>query len=212
MLCPKGLNASSLEFSATLENECFLDIISLFPPVIFSVGGIVLLLIVHFCGKHQQEPHVWTHFPGHTVRWLIFIGIYVTNIAELAEAALSNSLSNTVHVHLYVTPCVFLCGNIVASVFYHRIEMFGLSKLLLWLVAYWISALLTKLLKWHFTIAEGLNVYYMRFDLTFDNVAVYLAMLVLDVYVFIKLVGFYATTLKGCRGIVFIHGVQMGRR
>ena len=68
--------------------------------------------------------------------------------------------------------------------------MFGLSKLLLWLVAYWISALLTKLLKWNFTIAEGLNVYYMRFDLTFDNVAAYLAMLVLDVYVFIKLVGY----------------------
>lgn len=166
------------------DDECFIDGLNCIPPLLLTLVILPTLLVL----RSHREPKYWVRFPWHIPRWLFFLGIYVINIAEIGEGILSDQLYVGHHPHLYVTPFICFIGNIVANIYYHKLEIWNLPKFLIVLDFYWVACLIVKCFKWWFTMQEGLNVYYMRFDLAFDNVAAYSAMIVTEIVVFIKLV------------------------
>lgn len=171
-----------------LSSECMIDVVSCIPSILFSIVSLALLIVLSFWKKCWKNECMHTKFPWHSARWLFFLGLYVTNIAEIGEGVLSDQMYSGKQLHLYFTPVIYLLSNFMANVYYQQIEARNMPKYLIVLLVYWISVLTMKFIKWIYTIHVGLNVLYMRFDLTFDNIAGYCAMIVAEIVVIIKLV------------------------
>ncbi|KAJ7344412.1 hypothetical protein JRQ81_000362 [Phrynocephalus forsythii] len=178
-----------------LNNGCFVDALNVVPHVFLLFITFPILFIGW--GSQSSKVHIhhstWLHFPGHNLRWILTFILLFVLVCEIAEGIVSDGVSESRHLHLYMPPGMAFLAAITSIVYYHNIETSNFPKLLIALLFYWTLAFITKTIKFVKFCDNKIGPLQLRFCLTGLLVALYGMLLLVEInvirvrrYVFFK--------------------------
>ncbi|XP_029894768.1 ATP-binding cassette sub-family C member 8 isoform X4 [Aquila chrysaetos chrysaetos] len=201
-----------------LNNGCFVDALNVVPHVFLLFITFPILFIGW--GSQSSKVHIhhstWLHFPGHNLRWILTFILLFVLVCEIAEGIVSDGVSESRHLHLYMPAGMAFLAAITSVVYYHNIETSNFPKLLIgtshnledsevqpwcWvsvrsmtaLLFYWTLAFITKTIKFVKFCDNGVGFSQLRFCLTGLLVVLYGMLLAVEInvirvrrYVFFK--------------------------
>ncbi|XP_042302448.1 ATP-binding cassette sub-family C member 8 [Sceloporus undulatus] len=178
-----------------LNNGCFVDALNVVPHVFLLFITFPILFIGW--GSQSSKVHIhhstWLHFPGHNLRWILTFILLFVLVCEIAEGIVSDGVSESHHLHLYMPPGMAFLAAITSIVYYHNIETSNFPKLLIALLFYWTLAFITKTIKFVKFCDNKIGPPQLRFCLTGLLVVLYGMLLLVEInvirvrrYVFFK--------------------------
>ncbi|XP_044281697.1 ATP-binding cassette sub-family C member 8 isoform X2 [Varanus komodoensis] len=181
--------------NGVLNNGCFVDALNVVPHVFLLFITFPILFIGW--GSQSSKVHIhhstWLHFPGHNLRWILTFILLFVLVCEIAEGIVSDGVSETHHLHLYMPPGMAFLAAITSIVYYHNIETSNFPKLLIALLFYWTLAFVTKTIKFVKFCDNDIGPLQLRFCLTGLLVVLYGMLLLVEInvirvrrYVFFK--------------------------
>ncbi|KAJ6665038.1 hypothetical protein lerEdw1_005269 [Lerista edwardsae] len=181
--------------NGVLNNGCFVDALNVVPHVFLLFITFPILFIGW--GSQSSKVHIhhstWLHFPGHNLRWILTFILLFVLVCEIAEGIVSDGVSESHHLHLYMPPGMAFLAAITSIVYYHNIETSNFPKLLIALLVYWTLAFITKTIKFVKFYDNDVGPLQLRFCLTGLLVALYGMLLAVEInvirvrrYVFFK--------------------------
>ncbi|XP_063053419.1 ATP-binding cassette sub-family C member 8 [Engraulis encrasicolus] len=151
-----------------LNNGCFLDALTVVPHVFLLFITFPILFIGW--GSQSSKVHIhhstWLHFPGHSMRWILTFILLFVLVCEIAEGIVSDGVTQSHHLHLYMPSALGFMAAITSIVYYHNIETSNFPKLLLVLLVYWVLAFVTKTLKFAKYTEHSVGMRQLRFCIT----------------------------------------------
>ncbi|XP_019375211.1 PREDICTED: ATP-binding cassette sub-family C member 8 isoform X2 [Gavialis gangeticus] len=181
--------------NGVLNNGCFVDALNVVPHVFLLFITFPILFIGW--GSQSSKVHIhhstWLHFPGHNLRWILTFILLFVLVCEIAEGIVSDGISNSRHLHLYMPAGMAFLAAITSVVYYHNIETSNFPKLLIALLFYWTLAFITKTIKFVKFCDNNIGFSQLRFCLTGLLVILYGMLLAVEInvirvrrYVFFK--------------------------
>uniref|UniRef100_A0A8C3XCL4 ATP binding cassette subfamily C member 8 n=1 Tax=Catagonus wagneri TaxID=51154 RepID=A0A8C3XCL4_9CETA len=178
-----------------LNNGCFVDALNVVPHVFLLFITFPILFIGW--GSQSSKVHIhhstWLHFPGHNLRWILTFMLLFVLVCEIAEGILSDGVTESRHLHLYMPAGMAFMAAVTSVVYYHNIETSNFPKLLIALLVYWTLAFITKTIKFVKFYDHAIGFSQLRFCLTGLLVILYGTLLLVEVnvirvrrYVFFK--------------------------
>uniref|UniRef100_A0A8B9QEH0 ATP binding cassette subfamily C member 8 n=1 Tax=Apteryx owenii TaxID=8824 RepID=A0A8B9QEH0_APTOW len=178
-----------------LNNGCFVDALNVVPHVFLLFITFPILFIGW--GSQSSKVHIhhstWLHFPGHNLRWILTFILLFVLVCEIAEGIVSDGVSESRHLHLYMPAGMAFLAAITSVVYYHNIETSNFPKLLIALLFYWTLAFITKTIKFVKFCDNDVGFSQLRFCLTGLLVILYGMLLAVEInvirvrrYVFFK--------------------------
>ncbi|PNI79118.1 ABCC8 isoform 7 [Pan troglodytes] len=176
-----------------LNNGCFVDALNVVPHVFLLFITFPILFIGW--GSQSSKVHIhhstWLHFPGHNLRWILTFMLLFVLVCEIAEGILSDGVTESHHLHLYMPAGMAFMAAVTSVVYYHNIETSNFPKLLIALLVYWTLAFITKTIKFVKFLDHAIGFSQLRFCLTGLLVILYGMLLLVEVnvirrYIFFK--------------------------
>lgn len=82
--CGEYFNATSIdEKLGVLGNECFLNGLSFVPNIVFVLVAVPVLISWNKSIFASMHVKTWVRFPHHTMRWLLFLLLILTNLFKV---------------------------------------------------------------------------------------------------------------------------------
>ncbi|XP_010226248.1 PREDICTED: ATP-binding cassette sub-family C member 8, partial [Tinamus guttatus] len=195
---PKGDGGNPTVYNVdngVLNNGCFVDALNVVPHVFLLFITFPILFIGW--GSQSSKVHIhhstWLHFPGHNLRWILTFILLFVLVCEIAEGIVSDGVSESRHLHLYMPAGMAFLAAITSVVYYHNIETSNFPKLLIALLFYWTLAFVTKTIKFVKFCDNDVGFSQLRFCLTGLLVILYGMLLAVEInvirvrrYVFFK--------------------------
>ncbi|XP_015682420.1 ATP-binding cassette sub-family C member 8-like, partial [Protobothrops mucrosquamatus] len=184
--CGSGLNSTAYEVTdGVLNNGCFVDALNVVPHVFLLFITFPILFIGW--GSQSSKVHIhhstWLHFPGHNLRWILTFILLFVLVCEIAEGIVSDGISKSDNLHLYMPPGMAFLAAITSIVYYHNIETSNFPKLLIALLFYWTLAFITKTIKFVKFCDNNIGPRQLRFCLTALLVVLYGMLLIVEINV-----------------------------
>ncbi|XP_032282973.1 ATP-binding cassette sub-family C member 8 isoform X7 [Phoca vitulina] len=168
-----------------LNNGCFVDALNVVPHVFLLFITFPILFIGW--GSQSSKVHIhhstWLHFPGHNLRWILTFMLLFVLVCEIAEGILSDGVTESRHLHLYMPAGMAFMAAVTSVVYYHNIETSNFPKLLIALLVYWTLAFITKTIKFVKFYDHSIGFSQLRFCLTGLLVILYGMLLLVEVNV-----------------------------
>ncbi|KAF6332366.1 ATP binding cassette subfamily C member 8 [Rhinolophus ferrumequinum] len=168
-----------------LNNGCFVDALNVVPHVFLLFITFPILFIGW--GSQSSKVHIhhstWLHFPGHDLRWILTFMLLFVLVCEIAEGILSDGVTESRHLHLYMPAGMAFMAAVTSVVYYHNIETSNFPKLLIALLVYWTLAFITKTIKFVKFYDHNIGFSQLRFCLTGLLVILYGMLLLVEVNV-----------------------------
>ncbi|XP_058302422.1 ATP-binding cassette sub-family C member 8 isoform X7 [Hylobates moloch] len=168
-----------------LNNGCFVDALNVVPHVFLLFITFPILFIGW--GSQSSKVHIhhstWLHFPGHNLRWILTFMLLFVLVCEIAEGILSDGVTESRHLHLYMPAGMAFMAAVTSVVYYHNIETSNFPKLLIALLVYWTLAFITKTIKFVKFSDHAIGFSQLRFCLTGLLVILYGMLLLVEVNV-----------------------------
>ncbi|ELW70759.1 ATP-binding cassette sub-family C member 8 [Tupaia chinensis] len=168
-----------------LNNGCFVDALNVVPHVFLLFITFPILFIGW--GSQSSKVHIhhstWLHFPGHNLRWILTFMLLFVLVCEIAEGILSDGVTESRHLHLYMPAGMAFMAAVTSVVYYHNIETSNFPKLLIALLVYWTLAFITKTIKFVKFYDHAIGFSQLRFCLTGLLVVLYGVLLLVEVNV-----------------------------
>uniref|UniRef100_A0A8C8ZG91 ATP binding cassette subfamily C member 8 n=1 Tax=Prolemur simus TaxID=1328070 RepID=A0A8C8ZG91_PROSS len=168
-----------------LNNVCFVDALNVVPHVFLLFITFPILFIGW--GSQSSKVHIhhstWLHFPGHNLRWILTFMLLFVLVCEIAEGILSDGVTESRHLHLYMPAGMAFMAAVTSVVYYHNIETSNFPKLLIALLVYWTLAFITKTIKFVKFYDHAIGLSQLRFCLTGLLVVLYGMLLLVEVNV-----------------------------
>ncbi|XP_058993540.1 ATP-binding cassette sub-family C member 8 isoform X8 [Mustela lutreola] len=168
-----------------LNNGCFVDALNVVPHVFLLFITFPILFIGW--GSQSSKVHIhhstWLHFPGHNLRWILTFMLLFVLVCEIAEGILSDGVTESRHLHLYMPAGMAFMAAVTSVVYYHNIETSNFPKLLIALLIYWTLAFITKTIKFVKFYDHSISFSQLRFCLTGLLVVLYGMLLLVEVNV-----------------------------
>ncbi|XP_032737033.1 ATP-binding cassette sub-family C member 8 isoform X5 [Lontra canadensis] len=168
-----------------LNNGCFVDALNVVPHVFLLFITFPILFIGW--GSQSSKVHIhhstWLHFPGHNLRWILTFMLLFVLVCEIAEGILSDGVTESRHLHLYMPAGMAFMAAVTSVVYYHNIETSNFPKLLIALLVYWTLAFITKTIKFVKFYDHSISFSQLRFCLTGLLVVLYGMLLLVEVNV-----------------------------
>ncbi|XP_023592403.1 ATP-binding cassette sub-family C member 8 isoform X1 [Trichechus manatus latirostris] len=168
-----------------LNNGCFVDALNVVPHVFLLFITFPILFIGW--GSQSSKVHIhhstWLHFPGHNLRWILTFMLLFVLVCEIAEGILSDGVTESRHLHLYMPAGMAFMAAVTSVVYYHNIETSNFPKLLIALLVYWTLAFITKTIKFVKFYHHAISFSQLRFCLTGLLVILYGMLLLVEVNV-----------------------------
>ncbi|XP_053059379.1 ATP-binding cassette sub-family C member 8 isoform X5 [Acinonyx jubatus] len=168
-----------------LNNGCFVDALNVVPHVFLLFITFPILFIGW--GSQSSKVHIhhstWLHFPGHNLRWILTFMLLFVLVCEIAEGILSDGVTESRHLHLYMPAGMAFMAAVTSVVYYHNIETSNFPKLLIALLVYWTLAFITKTIKFVKFYDHAIGFSQLRFCLTGLLVILYGMLLLVEVNV-----------------------------
>nr|XP_058924671.1 ATP-binding cassette sub-family C member 8 isoform X5 [Kogia breviceps] len=179
-----------------LNNGCFVDALNVVPHVFLLFITFPILFIGW--GSQSSKVHIhhstWLHFPGHNLRWILTFMLLFVLVCEIAEGILSDGVTESHHLHLYMPAGMAFMAAVTSVIYYHNIETSNFPKLLIALLVYWTLAFITKTIKFVKFYDHAIGFSQLRFCLTGLLVILYGMLLLVEVnvirvrrYIFFKM-------------------------
>uniref|UniRef100_A0A8C0DCH5 ATP binding cassette subfamily C member 8 n=1 Tax=Balaenoptera musculus TaxID=9771 RepID=A0A8C0DCH5_BALMU len=179
-----------------LNNGCFVDALNVVPHVFLLFITFPILFIGW--GSQSSKVHIhhstWLHFPGHNLRWILTFMLLFVLVCEIAEGILSDGVTESRHLHLYMPAGMAFMAAVTSVIYYHNIETSNFPKLLIALLVYWTLAFITKTIKFVKFYDHDIGFSQLRFCLTGLLVILYGMLLLVEVnvirvrrYIFFKM-------------------------
>uniref|UniRef100_A0A8C4PJP3 ATP binding cassette subfamily C member 8 n=1 Tax=Equus asinus asinus TaxID=83772 RepID=A0A8C4PJP3_EQUAS len=179
-----------------LNNGCFVDALNVVPHIFLLFITFPILFIGW--GSQSSKVHIhhstWLHFPGHNLRWILTFMLLFVLVCEIAEGILSDGVTESRHLHLYMPAGMAFMATVTSVVYYHNIETSNFPKLLIALLVYWTLAFITKTIKFAKFYDHAIGFSQLRFCLTGLLVILYGMLLLVEVnvirvrrYIFFKM-------------------------
>ncbi|XP_033272053.1 ATP-binding cassette sub-family C member 8 isoform X7 [Orcinus orca] len=179
-----------------LNNGCFVDALNVVPHVFLLFITFPILFIGW--GSQSSKVHIhhstWLHFPGHNLRWILTFMLLFVLVCEIAEGILSDGVTESRHLHLYMPAGMAFMAAVTSVIYYHNIETSNFPKLLIALLVYWTLAFITKTIKFVKFYDHAIGFSQLRFCLTGLLVILYGMLLLVEVnvirvrrYIFFKM-------------------------
>ncbi|KAM3856909.1 ATP-binding cassette sub-family C member 8 [Vipera latastei] len=184
--CGSGHNSTAYKVTdGVLNNGCFVDALNVVPHVFLLFITFPILFIGW--GSQSSKVHIhhstWLHFPGHNLRWILTFILLFVLVCEIAEGIVSDGISKSGHLHLYMPPGMAFLAAITSIVYYHNIETSNFPKLLIALLFYWTLAFITKTIKFVKFCDNNIGPRQLRFCLTALLVVLYGMLLIVEINV-----------------------------
>ncbi|XP_070620278.1 ATP-binding cassette sub-family C member 8 isoform X2 [Erythrolamprus reginae] len=183
-----GSEQNSTPYKVTdgvLNNGCFVDALNVVPHVFLLFITFPILFIGW--GSQSSKVHIhhstWLHFPGHNLRWILTFILLFVLVCEIAEGIVSDGISKSGHLHLYMPPGMAFLAAVTSIVYYHNIETSNFPKLLIALLFYWTLAFITKTIKFVKFCDNNIGPRQLRFCLTALLVVLYGMLLIVEINV-----------------------------
>uniref|UniRef100_A0AC11B024 ATP binding cassette subfamily C member 8 n=1 Tax=Ovis aries TaxID=9940 RepID=A0AC11B024_SHEEP len=168
-----------------LNNGCFVDALNVVPHVFLLFITFPILFIGW--GSQSSKVHIhhstWLHFPGHNLRWILTFMLLFVLVCEIAEGILSDGVTESRHLHLYMPAGMAFMAAVTSVVYYHNIETSNFPKLLIALLVYWTLAFITKTIKFAKFYDHDIGFSQLRFCLTGLLVILYGMLLLVEINV-----------------------------
>uniref|UniRef100_A0A4W2FNR6 ATP binding cassette subfamily C member 8 n=1 Tax=Bos indicus x Bos taurus TaxID=30522 RepID=A0A4W2FNR6_BOBOX len=168
-----------------LNNGCFVDALNVVPHVFLLFITFPILFIGW--GSQSSKVHIhhstWLHFPGHNLRWILTFMLLFVLVCEIAEGILSDGVTESRHLHLYMPAGMAFMAAVTSVVYYHNIETSNFPKLLIALLVYWTLAFITKTIKFVKFYDHAIGFSQLRFCLTGLLVILYGMLLLVEINV-----------------------------
>uniref|UniRef100_A0A8D2B2M4 ATP binding cassette subfamily C member 8 n=1 Tax=Sciurus vulgaris TaxID=55149 RepID=A0A8D2B2M4_SCIVU len=168
-----------------LNNGCFVDALNVVPHVFLLFITFPILFIGW--GSQSSKVHIhhstWLHFPGHNLRWILTFMLLFVLVCEIAEGILSDGVTESRHLHLYMPAGMAFMAAVTSVVYYHNIETSNFPKLLIALLIYWTLAFITKTIKFVKFYDHAIGFSQLRFCLTGLLVILYGMLLLVELNV-----------------------------
>ncbi|XP_073072380.1 ATP-binding cassette sub-family C member 8 isoform X3 [Manis javanica] len=168
-----------------LNNGCFVDALNVVPHVFLLFITFPILFIGW--GSQSSKVHIhhstWLHFPGHNLRWILTFMLLFVLVCEIAEGILSDGVTESRHLHLYMPAGMAFLAAVTSVVYYHNIETSNFPKLLIALLVYWTLAFITKTIKFVKFYDHAIGFSQLRFCLTGLLVILYGTLLLVEINV-----------------------------
>uniref|UniRef100_A0A5F4VV69 ATP binding cassette subfamily C member 8 n=1 Tax=Callithrix jacchus TaxID=9483 RepID=A0A5F4VV69_CALJA len=168
-----------------LNNGCFVDALNVVPHVFLLFITFPILFIGW--GSQSSKVHIhhstWLHFPGHNLRWILTFMLLFVLVCEIAEGILSDGVTESRHLHLYMPAGMAFMAAVTSVVYYHNIETSNFPKLLIALLVYWTLAFITKTIKFVKFLDHAISFSQLRFCLTGLLVILYGMLLLVEINV-----------------------------
>ncbi|XP_022411341.1 ATP-binding cassette sub-family C member 8 isoform X8 [Delphinapterus leucas] len=179
-----------------LNNGCFVDALNVVPHVFLLFITFPILFIGW--GSQSSKVHIhhstWLHFPGHNLRWILTFMLLFVLVCEIAEGILSDGVTESRHLHLYMPAGMAFMAAVTSVIYYHNIETSNFPRLLIALLIYWTLAFITKTIKFVKFYDHAIGFSQLRFCLTGLLVILYGMLLLVEVnvirvrrYIFFKM-------------------------
>uniref|UniRef100_A0A8C6CE91 ATP binding cassette subfamily C member 8 n=1 Tax=Monodon monoceros TaxID=40151 RepID=A0A8C6CE91_MONMO len=179
-----------------LNNGCFVDALNVVPHVFLLFITFPILFIGW--GSQSSKVHIhhstWLHFPGHNLRWILTFMLLFVLVCEIAEGILSDGVTESRHLHLYMPAGMAFMAAVTSVIYYHNIETSNFPRLLIALLVYWTLAFITKTIKFVKFYDHAIGFSQLRFCLTGLLVILYGMLLLVEVnvirvrrYIFFKM-------------------------
>lgn len=187
-LCDRQRNDTHVTLRGPLANECFINGLSVVPHVLLLFFSVPILIVwkKSFYGTIHSKS--WVHFPGHGIRWFLFVMLCIITLAELAEGLTSDYQREGTQLHLYIPHGVNFLGILMSMFYYHNAELWNSPSFLLLLAFYWPCCLMTEVLKLLNILVENLNFRHIRFILTNSSLVLYCLLILVELNTWRKLV------------------------
>ncbi|XP_055986851.1 ATP-binding cassette sub-family C member 8 isoform X1 [Sorex fumeus] len=168
-----------------LNNGCFVDALNVVPHVFLLFITFPILFIGW--GSQSSKVHIhhstWLHFPGHNLRWILTFILLFVLVCEISEGILSDGVTESRHLHLYMPAGMAFLAAVTSVVYYHNIETSNFPKLLIALLVYWTLAFITKTIKFVKFYDHAIGFSQLRFCLTGLLVLLYGMLLLVELNV-----------------------------
>ncbi|XP_037378619.1 ATP-binding cassette sub-family C member 8 isoform X1 [Talpa occidentalis] len=168
-----------------LNNGCFVDALNVVPHVFLLFITFPILFIGW--GSQSSKVHIhhstWLHFPGHNLRWILTFMLLFVLVCEISEGILSDGVTESRHLHLYMPAGMAFLAAVTSVVYYHNIETSNFPKLLIALLVYWTLAFITKTIKFVKFYDHAIGFSQLRFCLTGLLVVLYGMLFLVEVNV-----------------------------
>ena len=193
-LCNRLRNDTHVSKHGPLANECFINGLSDVPHVLLLFFSVPILIVwkKSFYGTIHSKS--WVHFPGHGIRWFLFVVLCLVTLAEFSEGLATDMMRPDTELHLYIPHAVNFLGILMSMFYYHNAELWNSPSFLLLLDFYWPCCLITEVLKLLNILVEDLTVHHMRFVLTVISLILYVLLILVELNTWRKLV----SILKKC--------------
>ncbi|XP_071492094.1 ATP-binding cassette sub-family C member 9-like [Diadema antillarum] len=171
-----------------LTGECFANAVVALPSAVFSVAAILILILASCWRRQRDRPGKYlVRYPGHELRWIVSLVLFVLTLAALSEGAMSESLyrtwGNTSHPHLYLSGVALLVSALVSSAYYHSLEIWRMKRLSWFLLLFWATSISTMSYRLYHYVEVGTDSFQiLRFDITIGLLIVYIVLLLNEVY------------------------------
>ena len=190
--CGEYSNSTKIDVRlGVLGNECFLNGLSFVPNIIFVLIAVPVLISWNKSMFASMHVKTWVRFPHHTIRWLLFSVLLLTNMFEVVAGFLSDELLDGVHLHLYIPHIASVGGSVISIIYYHSVEMWNSPRFLLLLIPYWLALMVMEIMKTiNLKLMDTKNEShkYMRPHFTRTSIVLYLLLLLIELDILRQLV------------------------
>ena len=171
------------------SNECFVDGINCLPHILLILAVIPVLIVLNKSYYGGSSSATWVHYPLHRLRWILTFILMLVNLCEISEGILQDNYGT--HLHLFLPDILSMTAAGFAIAYYHNVEQWNSPRFLLLLFFYWLGAIFVKSARVAHLIWMESDIHTARNILTYAVLALYLALLIVETYVWIQLVSVF---------------------
>ncbi|XP_072179900.1 ATP-binding cassette sub-family C member 8-like [Diadema setosum] len=149
--CGKNSSVPRADF---LNSACEVNTCIALTQASFIVLFSAVLLCLRYCSgyrKRTQSKYYVFRLPGHVTRWILTFIILVVDLLMIAEGVLTNGIHEQYgfpnQPHLYVPAALLTVSGVASLVYYHMMEKWRADNMILLLLLYWLSSLVSVMLK-----------------------------------------------------------------
>nr|XP_006824100.1 PREDICTED: ATP-binding cassette sub-family C member 9-like [Saccoglossus kowalevskii] len=132
-----------------LADQCLAELVCVCIHGLLIVVMSTTLCILGCCTvlRYLTSPTI-VLYPGHNVKWILSIVIWLVLLCSLGEGVLTDLTRNPVtQPHLYIPPTVALTSMIITLTYYHHMEYWDVPRMSWLLVIYWAFSLVGEAMK-----------------------------------------------------------------
>ena len=161
--------------------ECIVDGATSILHIVFLIAASAIIIVLHACGKKPLEKS-WVLFVGHKLRSVLIAVLLALNVVELVEGALSDTLYEGIHPHLYAPHALAILAAVIAIIYTHSAENYNRPAHLFLLLLYWTAAIAVKAAKIYALVEKDLSSAHSRFNLEIVVIVVYALLFIVEIY------------------------------